>query len=827
MKFHLINILLNVLVLQSFGTASAMVSADNINSFNSTYENGSSSTVSAHRRAAESSLSDDTGTILSTRGPYSHCYLRFGQIQCWGILAGENTRQPDVIDISSFNSDPVAIATSNFACALTYDSHIFCWGTGHDHGQYGEGDHEGFGPHKLRLNNNGVLEDVANVVDFSLGSVHGCVVFPDQSMTCWGYNNNGESTSINGLYDGSTPDKKVKFLSCALYYTCVVTEDNVIKCHGRESETGPGGFISYQPTYTITKFEAGSWGNNCYLIDKEPELGLNMECFGHNHNGEMGAGFFSGQSNLATPVSPTFPQNSVISSFSVGIHGACAILESDNSQWCWGRNEYSHLGVAGNYTKFNTPQQVITTNHLDQTLISAVRIAGRAGFALLKDGSVYSWGTNSRYGDLGIGSYDDELIITGYGSAVKVLLLEVTQPPVEVIAPSLTPSLMPSVSTSQPSFVPSSIPSEKPSNNPSVIPSLFPTVSLQPTLDSFSWDIKLDTPGFLKTPLIEDGVQEFITAYNISDRDYGIEVFKNDCSTPSSDLTLTTTVDSKSSSQNHLEAAFLYNQTVIQSSNLWTGNSTGGEANFCVKLSLYSNSTSGALINFIETKYKIEVDLTTGFSTTVNVNRTVAGDGGVKRIDIDENITIYQCNDSFDELTLPPPLAQGDALQLCVMTENDSLFEVGKIEDVTIRQNGTKAFHYVTSFVDSYWAVSSCMAINTIASKCKIKIQLMGVYFSDADPTDITVSGSVKLDYLGRRRLGDVGGDHGMDKMRRHLLDKDEVTGSEGAMFSFDVSLTSKHDVELQESDNYSSGSVHGSSIVFVLMSVVAIMISA
>ena len=46
-------------------------------------------------------------------------------------------------------------------------------------------------------------------------------------------------------------------------------------------------------------------------------------------------------------------------------------------------------------------------------------------------------------------------------------------------------------------------------------------------------------------------------------------------------------------------------------------------------------------------------------------------------------------------------------------------------------------------------------------------------------------------------------------------------------MFSCDVSLTSKHDVELRESDNYSSGSVHGSSIVFVLMSVVAIMVSA
>ena len=335
----------------------------------------------------------------------------------------------------------------------------------------------------------------------------------------------------------------------------------------------------------------------------------------------------------------------------------------------------------------------------------------------------------------------------------------------------------------------------------------------------------------MKSPPVEDGVEEFITTYNISDRDYDIEVFKNDCSTPSSDLTLTTTVDSKSSGQNHPEATFLYNHTVIQSGNLWTGNSTGGNVNFCVKLGLYSNSSGGILINFIDTIYKIEVDLTTGFSTTVNVDRTVASDGGVERIDVDQNITVYQCNDSFDELTLPPPLNQSDALQLCMMTENDSLFEVGAIEDVTVRQNGTKAFDYVTSFVDSYWAVSSCMAINTAASKCKVKIQLMGEYFSDANPTDITVSGSVKLDYLGRRRLDDVGGDHGMDEMRRSLLDKDEVTDSEGAAFNVDVVLTSKPNNEetgseiLPESDTTSSGNVHGSSIVFVLMNVVAIMI--
>jgi len=138
-------------------------------------------------------------------------------------------------------------------------------------------------------------------------------------------------------------------------------------------------------------------------------------------------------------------------------------------------------------------------------------------------------------------------------------------------------------------------------------------------------------------------------------------------------------------------------------------------------------------VSFIETIYKIEVDLTTRFSTTVDVVRTIVGDGGIERLDIDENTTVYQCDDKFDKLTLPPSMTQGDSLQICVEADKDSIFEVGKVKDVTISQNGTTAFDYATSFVDSFWGNSSCMAINTTASNCKVKIQLLGEYCGDIE----------------------------------------------------------------------------------------------
>jgi len=267
--------------------------------------------------------------------------------------------------------------------------------------------------------------------------------------------------------------------------------------------------------------------------------------------------------------------------------------------------------------------------------------------------------------------------------------------------------------------------------------------------DPFSWDLVLNTKGYLVDPPISDGVEQFFTSYNVTERDYTVEVFKTDCATPSNGLPIVSDVMVNES----LDVTFLYNQSLVQTSNLWTANTTGGDADFCIKVSLFSNSTLGnVLFNFIETTYKIQIDLTTGFSTSVDLVRTEAGEGGVQTIDLDENITVYQCNDTYDEITAPSALTQGDSLLICVETEADSVFEVGKIKDVKIDQNGTKSFDYVTEYVDSYWASSECIATNTTGAKCKVEMMLLGDYFEDADPSDLTVTGFVKMDYLGRRR---------------------------------------------------------------------------
>ena len=67
---------------------------------------------------------------------------------------------------------------------------------------------------------------------------------------------------------------------------------------------------------------------------------------------------------------------------------------------------------------------------------------------------------------------------------------------------------------------------------------------------------------------------------------------------------------------------------------------------------------------------------------------------------------------------------------------------------------------------------------------------LLGEYFSDNNHDDLTVSGFVNLDYLGRccrRLLGN--GNISCDRNKRNLFEESDVTGLKGTKFTLDVSI--------------------------------------
>lgn len=238
-----------------------------------------------------------------------------------------------------------------------------------------------------------------------------------------------------------------------------------------------------------------------------------------------------------------------------------------------------------------------------------------------------------------------------------------------------------------------------------------------------------------------------------------VELFKDDCKTlptPSCPIIFYNNDNNITSMVNNLHLEFRYNQTMVEESDLWTASKTGGNVEFCIKVTNYIDPAMTLGTNFHEVVYRIEVDSLTDFNETIDVTRTAELDGGVEVINYEEDIVVYQCDDAFDEIVSPSAVTQGDFVQICVETVEGSALEVHSIKELVVSQKGTYRYPYVKGFVDSPLAESTCIASNTTEAKCKTKLQMLSAYFNEVDPEDVDVEGVVKLDYVGRRLRASV-----------------------------------------------------------------------
>merc|ERR1719223_52407 len=210
---------------------------------------------------------------------------------------------------------------------------------------------------------------------------------------------------------------------------------------------------------------------------------------------------------------------------------------------------------------------------------------------------------------------------------------------------------------------------------------------------------------------------------------------------------------------NEVDMYFVYNQSLVQSSDIWTSyaDKSGGEACFCLKLTNYLDESSDPFfreISFHEVYYKIEVDSLTDFNTTINIFRT-GSENFTDFINYEDEIEAYTCDDDCDPINYT--YSQGDYVNICVKTEDGSKFAVHSIKDLTVSQEGGFSYPYVTDFIDGPLSSTGCSDSNTTDAVCKSKLQLIALWFEEhvMASTDyvLDVTGTVKLDYIGRRLL--------------------------------------------------------------------------
>ncbi len=140
----------------------------------------------------------------------------------------------------------IVVGATDHTCALMDDSSLMCWGSNNS-GKLGV----------LKLPNTYVTSPVGPVnlgsgrtaKALSLGNSHTCAILDEDTIKCWGWNNNGrlgygdttdrtapDATAVVDLGSGRT----AKALSLGNSHTCAILDDDTLKCWGGGNYIGYG-----------------------------------------------------------------------------------------------------------------------------------------------------------------------------------------------------------------------------------------------------------------------------------------------------------------------------------------------------------------------------------------------------------------------------------------------------------------------------------------------------------------------------------------------------------------------------------------------------------
>jgi alpha-tubulin suppressor-like RCC1 family protein len=383
-------------------------------------------------------------------GVYHTCALLSPsmRVKCWGYnnygqLGYEDTAPrgnsgattPDLLpylDLGTYLSNPVKVkrltAGAYHNCAILENDTVKCWGRGY--------------AGALGLENGSTIGDGAGEMGDSLPVVSlsstkipkeiksqvysNCVVFTDDTMKCWGYNNYGqlgyENTGNYGDAAGEMGDslplvdfgsgELVSQVDVGFYSVCVITQSNKLKCWGRniEGDLGLGDLDNRgdNPGEMGDSLAEINLGTSLYAVSVSSTMTshcavLNnntVKCWGNesdagNLGQEIGAiGKYANERlDLLAPLS--FGAGNYAKEVEAGSTSTCFLM-MDDTRRCMGENLNGELalGFGGNQglttssQEANMPQPDLGTG----LTIVDFSLSGSLGCALTNDGRIKCWG---------------------------------------------------------------------------------------------------------------------------------------------------------------------------------------------------------------------------------------------------------------------------------------------------------------------------------------------------------------------------------------------------------------------------------------------------
>ena len=320
---------------------------------------------------------------------------------------------------------------------------VLCWGW-NLYGQLGQGHTSNVGDDADEMGNNLLAISLGTGLSarqIAAAETHTCALLDDDTVTCWGANDNGQLGQGHSSYDiyvGDNADemgdnllaislgtgRSARQIAAGGSHTCALLDDDTMKCwgfnwygqlgQGHTSNVGDDAdemgnnllAISLGTGRSARQIVAGLW-HTCALMDDDT-----VKCWGWNSRGQLGQGqgHTSNVGDDADEMGNNLPAVSLgtgrsARQIAAGGSHTCALLDDDTVK-CWGYNFHGELGqghrsnVGGGVGEMgdNLPAISLGTGR------SARQIAagGSHTCALLDDDTVKCWGYNMN-GELGQG----------------------------------------------------------------------------------------------------------------------------------------------------------------------------------------------------------------------------------------------------------------------------------------------------------------------------------------------------------------------------------------------------------------------------------------
>ena len=345
-----------------------------------------------HIRKLPLEVTDSTGYLSNvaaiTAGGAHVCALKSDStVWCWGYAfqgqLGDGTmghfppgaRFKPVQVLNSVGDAPLTDVVGidgggNHTCAVKADGTAWCWGYD-QFGQLGDDTSGGYGGNHVRLLPVQVVTAagpaLTNVTQIAAGNFSSCAVTADQTVWCWGADDQGQlgdgvvnnfgdvKAAVQVITESGTLSSVTAVSLGTGHYACAVRSDGTVWCWGRDGEgqlgDGTRGNENYNRSKAVEVVSGGAPLDNMKSVNAGSNhtcavtYAKTAWCWGSDASAELGDATFGEGGSRLYPVQVVKDAAALtnVKQIAAGLEHTCA-LRTTGHVLCWGSDKNGAIG---------------------------------------------------------------------------------------------------------------------------------------------------------------------------------------------------------------------------------------------------------------------------------------------------------------------------------------------------------------------------------------------------------------------------------------------------------------------------------------------------